>query len=152
MAAPSIKSVIFTFVKTTPNQLKLERTFHRLGNWARLSLANWFVWTDLSPQQMYDVLRHEITTDDQLFIFPINVEDKAGWGPPWFWQWFDKVKLSPPSYGPPQPPPAAGPALPPWWHGTETGPGPGLLNLPNAERPTANTLLDFINSMNKPKR
>jgi hypothetical protein len=81
--------VSIRWIKTEAVEAKIEPVFGQVGNWARLSIYDWYVWTNLNGAQIYDILRPHFNIEDSIAIFSVNPESQAGWAPSWFWKWIN---------------------------------------------------------------
>jgi hypothetical protein len=79
--------VTIRWIKTEVAPDKVQPAFDSVGNWARLSAYSWFVWSNLSAPQIYEILRHHFHAQDSIAVFEVKPETRAGWAPQWFWDW-----------------------------------------------------------------
>lgn len=70
-------------MKTT----ELEPVFDQLGNWARFNGWSWFVFTEKTPKEIYNVLVSQIANDDSVLILRADPSNPQGWAPKWLWEW-----------------------------------------------------------------
>lgn len=66
-----------------------------LGDWARLSVYSWFLWTEKPLAEIRAALAPKLKLKahegDSLAIFAIDLSEGAtGWAKGWFWDWIDK--------------------------------------------------------------
>lgn len=57
------------------------------GDWVRYSSHCWLLWTDKSVADVYATLRPQLTSQDQLLISALKIEDSFGLLSPWIWTW-----------------------------------------------------------------
>ena len=63
--------------------------FDVIGRWARLSVYSWFVWSNLTSDQIFQTIRPYLNTEDSIAVFEVDPKSKAGWAPDWFWKWVE---------------------------------------------------------------
>lgn len=83
----TLHHVCIRFVKTKVDPDRFTKAFDSVGNWARLNAFNWYVWSDLTSEQIYAALAPLINAEDNVAIFAIQPDTAAGWAPEWFWKW-----------------------------------------------------------------
>jgi len=66
-------------------------TQHAL-DWLRFNSFIWLIWTDKSVEEWYEIMRHQITPQDQVLIFRIDLKERAGWSQKWVWDWIDRPR------------------------------------------------------------
>ena len=63
--------------------------------WIRYSINNWIIWTEKAATEIDGLIRRQLAQDDQILIFGLNAEDRAGFAAPWIWEWLSARKKSP---------------------------------------------------------
>src|SRR5258708_4015606 len=77
------------YLTALPDLSKLNPIFDALGYWARLSIYDWYVWSHLANNQLYEALRVHLHTDDTIVIVVIQSQPAMGWAPQWFWDFIN---------------------------------------------------------------
>ena len=62
--------------------------------WIRYSVNNWIIWTEKLAPEIDSLVRQQLAPDDQILIFALNADDRAGFAAPWIWEWLDARKKS----------------------------------------------------------
>jgi hypothetical protein len=81
--------VTIRWIKTEAKPETISPGFDQVGNWARLNVYSWFVWSNLTAEQIHQILRRYLQTEDSVAVFSVNPGNKAGWAPAWFWEWIN---------------------------------------------------------------
>jgi hypothetical protein len=63
------------------------------GDWARYNGYTWLYWTQLSADEVYNVLRVYLTTDDSILVARVDPREYQGWAPPFIWTWLADKKM-----------------------------------------------------------
>ncbi len=89
----------FHFFLPFPTTKALEPAFDQIGNWIRYAGNCWIVWTDKSPDQIFQILKPRIGENDQFLIAPLDLTTHQGWMPQWVWDWINSKQYQNPLAG-----------------------------------------------------
>lgn len=94
LAAQSRKFIHVTFAWSAPKNTELVKPiFDPADDWIRYSPNCWILYTGNGPDWWYDRIRRHMVTSDRVFIFEINLKNKAGWLDQWVWDWLNRPRL-----------------------------------------------------------
>ena len=60
-----------------------------LGRWWHYLDSTWIVKTNMSAQQIWNLLGKHIVTSDRMLVIKIDISDKQGWLPKDAWDWIN---------------------------------------------------------------
>jgi hypothetical protein len=65
---------------------ELEAIFNTAQDWIRYAPNCWIVYTTDDAEDLYERVRHLMTTDDRVLVCELNPSDKQGWLENWMWE------------------------------------------------------------------
>jgi hypothetical protein len=76
-----------------PKTSAIDLVLNFIGDeWIRYSLNNWIIWTEKPASEIDSLVRRQLAADDQILIFALNTDDRAGFAAPWVWEWLEARK------------------------------------------------------------
>jgi tellurite resistance-related uncharacterized protein len=63
------------------------------GDWIRLNVMTWLIWTAKTTQETSDVFRRYLGANDLIVVIYANPKEAAGWAPQWVWNWINSKAM-----------------------------------------------------------
>jgi hypothetical protein len=83
------------WVDTPINAALIDGLLNSIGDWIRYNGMTWFLSTEKSAGEIYEILRHHLKVGDSTVVVAMDPSDYQGWAATWIWDWFaDKNKKS----------------------------------------------------------
>jgi hypothetical protein len=58
-----------------------------------LNTSQWFVWSDKTSSQIFQIVRTVLSPEEQCVVMAIHPEAAVGTAPQWIWEWLnDKMQ------------------------------------------------------------
>lgn len=71
-----------------------DRAAREAGDWIRLNVVTWLVWTSKTTEETSDIFRRHLNANDLVVVVYASPKQAAGWAPQWVWNWINsKVPL-----------------------------------------------------------
>ena len=83
-------SITIRWIKTPAtddNAKRMAAAVGQAGDWIRLSVFSWFLWSEYTSTAIAEHLRAQLHPEDSIVIVAVDPNDASGWAPKWVWDW-----------------------------------------------------------------
>jgi hypothetical protein len=79
------------WIKTKEDASKIEAALDPLGDWVRLNVYFWMIYTSSPISQIYAVIDKVLTKEDSIFVIQADPAQVSGWAPQLVVDWLAKI-------------------------------------------------------------